>query len=67
MRILVVEDDAQLAAQLREALEKAGFSVDVEHDGNAASFTGSTEQYDAAVLTKDAPAHCMSVMRPVAS
>ena len=55
MRILVVEDDAQLAAQLREALEKAGFSVDVEHDGNAASFTGSTEQYDAAVLDLGLP------------
>ena len=30
MRILVVEDDTTLAAQLRAALEGAGFSVDVE-------------------------------------
>lgn len=50
MRILVVEDDTTLAAQLRAALEGAGFSVDVEHDGAAAAFAGATERYDAAVL-----------------
>ncbi len=55
MRILVVEDDVQLARQLREALQGAGFSVDVEHDGNGASFAGSTEQYDAAVLDLGLP------------
>lgn len=55
MRILVVEDDAALAAQLQHALESAGFSVDVECDGNSASFTGSTEQYDAAVLDLGLP------------
>ena len=49
MRILVVEDDATLAAQLQEALQRAGFSVDVEGDGDGASFAGTTEQYDAAV------------------
>ena len=36
MRILVVEDDLELAAQLRHALEAAGFAVDEEHDGEAA-------------------------------
>lgn len=55
MRILVVEDDLTLAAQLRDALEKAGFSVDVENDGQAASFAGCTEQYDAAVLDLGLP------------
>lgn len=55
MRILVVEDDKTLAAQLRDALERAGFSVDVEHDGQAAAFAGSTEQYDAAVLDLGLP------------
>ncbi len=55
MRILVVEDDAALAAQLQHALGGAGFSVDVESDGNSASFTGTTEQYDAAVLDLGLP------------
>ena len=55
MRILVVEDDAALAAQLQEALQRAGFSVDVEGDGDGASFAGTTEQYDAAVLDLGLP------------
>lgn len=55
MRILVVEDDVALAAQLRAALEAAGFAVDVEHDGEAASFTGSAEAYSAAVLDLGLP------------
>ena len=55
MRILVVEDDTTLAAQLRAALEGAGFSVDVEHDGAAAAFAGATERYDAAVLDLGLP------------
>ena len=55
MRILVVEDDAALAAQLQEALQRAGFSVDVEGDGEGASFAGTTEQYDAAVLDLGLP------------
>ncbi|MDA8457058.1 response regulator transcription factor [Acidovorax sp. GBBC 3334] len=55
MRILVVEDDAALAQQLRTALEAAGFAVDVEHDGESASFAGSAEAYSAAVLDLGLP------------
>ena len=55
MRILVVEDDAALAMQLLQALTEAGFAVDVEHDGLAASFSGSVESYDAAVLDLGLP------------
>ncbi len=55
MRILVVEDDVALAGQLRLALEAAGFAVDVEHDGEAASFAGSAEAYSAAVLDLGLP------------
>ena len=55
MRILVVEDDAQLAGQLQQALQAAGFVVDLVHDGEAASFAGSTEGYDAAVLDLGLP------------
>jgi two-component system OmpR family response regulator len=55
LRILVVEDDVALAAQLQQALQMAGFVVDVEHDGEAAAFTGSVEAYDAAVLDLGLP------------
>ena len=64
MRILVVEDDTTLAAQLRAALEGAGFAVDVEHDGAAAAFAGATERYDAAVLDLGLPVRDgLSVLR----
>ena len=62
MRILVVEDDLELAAQLCAALEAAGFAVDQEHDGEAASVAGTVEVYSAAVLPSDAAAR-FSVLR----
>ena len=52
---MVVDDDTTLAAQLRAALEGAGFSVDVEHDGAAAAWAGASEGYDAAVLDLGLP------------
>ena len=55
MRVLVVEDDEKLAAQLAAALGAAGFAVDVEHDGREAAFAGSVEPYDAAVLDLGLP------------
>ena len=55
MRILVVEDDLELAAQLCTALEAAGFAVDQEHDGEAASVAGTVEVYSAAVLDLGLP------------
>ena len=55
MRVLVVEDDRKLAAQLASALSAAGFAVDVEHDGREAAYAGSVEPYDAAVLDLGLP------------
>lgn len=55
MRILVVEDTAALAAQLREALAAAGFAVDLAADGEEAHFLGETEPYDAVVLDLGLP------------
>lgn len=55
MRILVVEDDLELAAQLSAALQAAGFAVDLEHDGDCASVAGSVEVYSAAVLDLGLP------------
>ncbi len=54
MRILVVEDDLELAAQLCPP-GGAGFAVDQEHDGEAASVAGTVEVYSAAVLDLGLP------------
>ena len=50
MRILVVEDDANLNRQLKEALTEAGYAVDVAFDGEEGHYLGDTEPYDAVVL-----------------
>lgn len=55
MRILLVEDDAALAARLAAVLEDAGFLVEAVGDGQSASYLGSTEDYDAAVLDLGLP------------
>jgi two-component system, OmpR family, response regulator len=55
MRVLIVEDSAPLAAQLREALGGAGFAVDHAPDGEEAFFLGETEPYDAVVLDLGLP------------
>ena len=50
MRILVVEDDRTLNAQLGSALRDAGYVVDSAFDGEEGHFLGDTEPYDAVVL-----------------
>lgn len=55
MRLLVVEDDPQLARQLERALEEAGYAVDVARDGEEGLFLGETEPYDAVVLDLGLP------------
>ncbi|WP_310620724.1 response regulator transcription factor [Flexibacterium corallicola] len=50
MRVLVVEDDADLNRQLCDALEDAGYVTDKAFDGEEAHFLGDTEPYDAVVL-----------------
>jgi two-component system OmpR family response regulator len=42
VRILVVEDEAVLAAQLAEALGNEGYAVDRAGDGARAEFLGAT-------------------------
>jgi DNA-binding response OmpR family regulator len=56
MRVLVVEDEARIAADLRTALTEAGFLVEVVADGDTAWFEGSTEDYDLVVLDLGLPA-----------
>jgi two-component system OmpR family response regulator len=48
--LLVVEDEADLARALRQALEEDGYSVDVERDGRGALFVATQYDYDAIVL-----------------
>ncbi|MGF1563050.1 MAG: response regulator transcription factor [Geminicoccaceae bacterium] len=55
MRVLVVEDDVDLAAQLSGALKSAGYAVDVAYDGEEGHFLGDTEPYDAVVLDVGLP------------
>lgn len=55
MRVLVVEDDRHVARQLESVLTKAGYVVDVAHDGEEGHFLGENEAYDAVVLDLGLP------------
>ncbi len=55
MRILLVEDEPDLARQLKGALADAGYVVDHAPDGEEAEFLGETEPYDAVVLDLGLP------------
>jgi two-component system, OmpR family, response regulator len=55
MRLLVVEDEPRLAADLSAALGAAGYAVDVAHDGAAADFRAETERYDCVILDLGLP------------
>ena len=55
MRLLLVEDDSQLAGSLRQALELAGFAVDGIDNGVDAEFMGDEEPYDAVILDLGLP------------
>jgi DNA-binding response OmpR family regulator len=50
MRVLVVEDEADLASTLRRALGEAHFAVDIADDGDEAQFMLREVSYDAVVL-----------------
>ena len=56
MRILLVEDDPTLRAQLRAGLADAGYAVDEAGNGIDAQHLGETEAFDAAVLDLGLPA-----------
>lgn len=55
MRVLVVEDEATLAEQLREALSAAGYVVDHADNGVDAQYLGEVESYDTVVLDLGLP------------
>lgn len=55
MRCLVVEDDADIQADLARALQAAGFVADLAGDGESAWFRGDVEDYDAVILDLGLP------------
>jgi two-component system, OmpR family, response regulator PhoP len=55
MRVLVIEDDAGLRAQLVENLKEAGNVVDAAADGDEGVYFGREFEYDAAVVDLGLP------------
>jgi two-component system, OmpR family, response regulator len=55
MRILVVEDEPEIAKDIGKALVNAGFFVEFSADGSDAWFKGSTENFAAIILDLGLP------------
>ena len=55
MRVLVVEDDRRIAAEVTKALQAAGYVVETVRDGEEAWFRGDTEDYGAIILDLGLP------------
>ena len=55
MRLLLVEDEPTLRAQLRTGLQEAGYAVEEADNGRDAYFLGDTEDFDAVVLDLGLP------------
>jgi two-component system OmpR family response regulator len=55
MRILVIEDNTELARQIKSTLEQALYVADTAFDGEEGLFLGETEPYDAVVLDLGLP------------
>jgi DNA-binding response OmpR family regulator len=55
MRLLLVEDDRRIAADVEGALKAAGYVVETVRDGEEAWFRGDTEDYGAIILDLGLP------------
>ena len=55
MRVLLVEDDADLSKRIAESLRAENFVVDMARNGEDAEHAGLTELYDVAVLDLGLP------------
>jgi two-component system response regulator PhoP len=55
MRLLLVEDDPDLQANLRQYLTQANYSVDTADDGEVGLFYGCEHDYDAAIVDVGLP------------
>lgn len=50
MRVLIVEDETEIAADIGRALTSSGFAVEYSRDGEDGWFKGSTENFSAIIL-----------------
>ncbi|MFI7214751.1 response regulator transcription factor [Micromonospora maritima] len=55
MRVLVVEDERNLADAIARGLRKRGMAVDVAYDGNAGHEAAFVTRYDVVILDRDLP------------
>lgn len=55
MRVLLIEDDSRIRADVSAALTEAGYIVDAEADGEDGWHLGDTETYGAAILDLGLP------------
>jgi two-component system OmpR family response regulator len=55
MRLLLVEDNTELVAELLPVLQQAGYAVDATTDGEEAHYLGENESYDAVILDLGLP------------
>ena len=55
MRILIVEDDFTIADAVQQMLRKAGYAVDMAHNGIDGEFMGNAEPYDLIILDLGLP------------
>jgi two-component system, OmpR family, response regulator len=55
MRVLIVEDEPRICADIESVLSAAGYSCDTSADGEDAWFRGDTEPYDLIVLDLGLP------------
>ncbi len=55
MRILVIEDEARIANDIRDSLNNAGYVAEVSREGEDGWFRGDSESFDAVVLDLGLP------------
>ncbi len=55
MRVLIVEDNIEIARQIKTVLLEHNYAVDLAPDGREGKFLGETEPYDAVILDLGLP------------
>lgn len=66
MRILVVEDEAEVAAYLTKGLKEQGYAVDMAHDGKEGLYLALSEPFDAMIIDRMLPnVDGLSIVRSV--
>ena len=55
MRLLLIEDDADVAAYIEKGLAETGHTVDLAHDGTSGLGLATTEDYDLLIIDRMLP------------